>query len=674
MKKNARILSLVLSLVLLCAACSGCGKKAGQKDAQAGSASAESTAVPRLESGYATPEEAFTAYVEAMNRGDAYGMYSTFAVESFVSRSDPRLYLEYTRRYTSYAAMYLLPRDDDFFRSLAAQVRYGYQADGFLRSCSYGVSNDSHTDLSAEADREALVDKFRKSPLYNAVGKVEFVRWISPVNLSGGLIMNPRAGNDTIASLIWTGAEDTAELAAELRVDGKTAYLALRSVCYDGRWFNLDYSSYSLTRTARESWQQYLLFPTEEEQAEISRLLEEEYTEENAKWDAMQKSGLTGCEWPLVSLEAPGIKLCKTASEAESDSGSAIHGTLRLYRTGGGMVTLTASPALQEDLCMADAAARILFSWSPDGIPVFYTNKNGKQIPIFRAYDKQDIYINGMDQMTVEMKDSAITFTLDNGIKAVFRKPDTHAPEAVQGASAAPAVTRLEGNGYRTPEEAVLAYVEAMNRSDARGMLSTFAMESYIDHGNPMAHMEQLRLFNAKTSPFGTPYINDDIRSLAAMARYGSIARDLLFCCASYSISNAEEPAQLKTAEEIEAFLEPFGQSPLRNLTGNVEFVEWMDPVRMSNGYMADYDTSELKKYNLAVCGGEALTELVAHLKINGRDVYQDMMCVRYAGRWYNLDAGAMVTNSFNVYPTRANLWIPDEKELEEISRRMAAE
>ena len=89
---------------------------------------------------------------------------------------------------------------------------------------------------------------------------------------------------------------------------------------------------------------------------------------------------------------------------------------------------------------------------------------------------------------------------------------------------------------------------------------------------------------------------------------------------------------------------------------------------------VAVVDTSELKKHNLAVCGGEALTELVAHLKINGRDAYQDMMCVRYAGRWYNLDAGGMVTNSFNVYPTRANLWIPDEKELEEISRRMAAE
>ena len=36
----------------------------------------------------------------------------------------------------------------------------------------------------------------------------------------------------------------------------------------------------------------------------------------------------------------------------------------------------------------------------------------------------------------------------------------------------------LEGPGYDSPEEAVTAYLEAMKNGDARGMLSTFAIET----------------------------------------------------------------------------------------------------------------------------------------------------------------------------------------------------
>ena len=44
---------------------------------------------------------------------------------------------------------------------------------------------------------------------------------------------------------------------------------------------------------------------------------------------------------------------------------------------------------------------------------------------------------------------------------------------------------RLEGAGYDTPEEALLAYIDALNRGDVGGMLSTFALESYVEHADP---------------------------------------------------------------------------------------------------------------------------------------------------------------------------------------------
>ena len=41
---------------------------------------------------------------------------------------------------------------------------------------------------------------------------------------------------------------------------------------------------------------------------------------------------------------------------------------------------------------------------------------------------------------------------------------------------------RMEGSGFASPEDAVTAYLEAMKAGDLSGMLSTFAIETYIQN------------------------------------------------------------------------------------------------------------------------------------------------------------------------------------------------
>ena len=53
-----------------------------------------------------------------------------------------------------------------------------------------------------------------------------------------------------------------------------------------------------------------------------------------------------------------------------------------------------------------------------------------------------------------------------------------------------PKKTKMEGAGYKTPEDAVMAYAEYLKNGDMEGMISTFAVESYVEHFDMRAHLE----------------------------------------------------------------------------------------------------------------------------------------------------------------------------------------
>ena len=70
-------------------------------------------------------------------------------------------------------------------------------------------------------------------------------------------------------------------------------------------------------------------------------------------------------------------------------------------------------------------------------------------------------------------------------IPALAEASDALRPRRDEAVEDAPDVTlaglRFEGEGYESPEEAVAAYLEAMRNGDVAGMLSTFAIETYVE-------------------------------------------------------------------------------------------------------------------------------------------------------------------------------------------------
>ena len=616
MKKLLFILP-VLILVFVCSAGFAAGKMEGD--------------------GYDSPEEAVLAYLDAMNRGDVGGMLSTFAIESYAENMDPVLYTQYRRQYSPSANGFYLPREDIYALSLAAQARYGDLANAILCDEAYAAFRAPSVSVGTAEERAALEEQFRQSAALNPVGNVEFVRWASPVGLTRGQIAHPAAGR-SLAINAYVGAEDLTERIAEIRINGKTAYQGMTCARYGGRWYNLEFGGRILGFSGvSDPYSQILWLPTEEQQAQINESLAEEYPEENARWEAVQQSEIAGEIWPLVSLDAPDapdVTLYSTADGAASDSGSGIYAEIHFFRNGGGVLTVTAGAALREKLYMDDASGRILFSWSPDGIELYYISKRGKEVPTYDEFYKQDIELPSAG--SVVLNEQELTVILSDGTRAVFRSPETPEEAGIETA-AAETIRRLEGEGFATPEEAVAAYIEAMKRGDVRGMLSTFALESFTEHADPWVYLERLGFFSAKlvgSAGTGVPYVNEYIRSLSAYARYGAVSDTLLEYYMKIA-TQAEMLLALKEPDDITAFLEQIRRSPLYGLAGNVEFLGWLDPAVLTDG---DVMIQPDFKYSALLSGGDEVAEVAALVQVNGRNACQTMRCVRYGDCWYNLD------------------------------------
>lgn len=217
----------------------------------------------------------------------------------------------------------------------------------------------------------------------------------------------------------------------------------------------------------------------------------------------------------------------------------------------------------------------------------------------------------------------------------------------------------LEGPGFDTAEEAVLAYIEAFNAGDVQGMLSTFAIETYVDHVDQQATMELRNAFISNlldTCPMPTPYVRD----LLVNRRWGEIAERLhgqylLFAAPKEYGEDIFMPVGFSSddrAQQIQDFLGAFDSSPVNEWIGNIAFVGFVPPEDLIGEDFMD-ESAQRRIERLAACHGcDEITELILQIQIAGEDFYQCLECARYGDRWYvhSLTGYAAVMLGLNTY------------------------
>lgn len=203
---------------------------------------------------------------------------------------------------------------------------------------------------------------------------------------------------------------------------------------------------------------------------------------------------------------------------------------------------------------------------------------------------------------------------------------------------------KFEGEGYDSPEAALGAYIEALNAGDVWGMISTFAVETAVDHMDQKAAIQRTKVWQAAIRE-GAPVFNGYSRDLAVAQRVGAITNALNYAMLTYAWPEGFDafdgmPVQFNGDDadaRIDAFLGGFASSDFAGWTGQVALEHYVTAEDLG---MAEIYFNESNQANLArfakVCGCDELEERAAILSAAGRRYVQFMQCVRYGDRWYN--------------------------------------
>lgn len=221
---------------------------------------------------------------------------------------------------------------------------------------------------------------------------------------------------------------------------------------------------------------------------------------------------------------------------------------------------------------------------------------------------------------------------------------------------------RVEGPGFDTPEEAMTAYIEAFQRNDLSGMLSTFAVETFAERYDLAEQVERLHSYSISSGYI--PGISGYSRALNVENRRFEIVNSIrnqylvitgALCANGRTITNDERIP----GEEFLASIFASDDSPW--LTAINFQGEFLDP----NALTGLYDSEQVRENiarQLECYGGDEEQALAARFEIAGKPYVQFVDVIRYGDRWYNLTLGGNLatllaldsySGGISLYPVR---------------------
>lgn len=219
-------------------------------------------AEPRFEgSGYDSPEEALTAYLEALRENDADAMLATFAIESYAKNFDFEAYFVEGHAWFEPSYSYgvpSLPTDTEYGYRLAVEQRAAALAED-IATPYFMLAEGAFEDLEEflrdykrqfytfkdDAERQEITEKYN-DPLWEKIlREMEFGKPYPDPKAQ-----ELRSKSEKYEELLQKyaeglGADAYEEYVARVEIDGREYLMGMCVVCYDGTWFNLDFGTTS---------------------------------------------------------------------------------------------------------------------------------------------------------------------------------------------------------------------------------------------------------------------------------------------------------------------------------------------------------------------------------------------------------------------------------------------
>lgn len=212
---------------------------------------------------------------------------------------------------------------------------------------------------------------------------------------------------------------------------------------------------------------------------------------------------------------------------------------------------------------------------------------------------------------------------------------------------------KVEGPGFDTPEQAAEAYLDALSRADVDQVISTFAMETYVERFDFEKYLGRVKAYTLDMEQ-RLPPANDFTKGINLAQRQGNLAAAI---CRQYLTLFIDDTTVLEgaplplTEEETAELARTLADPAYLQTLSTLRLVEFLPPAHLSNQYDSERNRENIA-LRAAACGADELTDVAARVEIGKRRYLFFFDMVRYGDRWYNLDHAGNLANLMGVSPS----------------------
>ena len=211
-----------------------------------------------------------------------------------------------------------------------------------------------------------------------------------------------------------------------------------------------------------------------------------------------------------------------------------------------------------------------------------------------------------------------------------------------------------EGEGFLTPEDAVLCYLDGLKNLDLEQMLSAFAWETQAEHYS----VEQYFALIRARVPTAKPRIPADNRFIQTATLHSIRSREteLIYnAIEAYLLGETSneyygKAVPLQDDDAMNAFLQEFDVERLEKLS-RMTNIRFLSPDEFTDGHFStEQIQSAFAKQTAPYCADEVVN-LVAMADLEEGTLLFCPTAARYGDRWYLVSCNSMVQNIMGVLP-----------------------
>ena len=214
---------------------------------------------------------------------------------------------------------------------------------------------------------------------------------------------------------------------------------------------------------------------------------------------------------------------------------------------------------------------------------------------------------------------------------------------AATPASSAQVSHRIEGEGFDSPENAALAYLEGLRDLDLHRMISTFAVESYAENYDFEAGLNRVQVYQ-----FGQeiklPNANDfatalNIESRRSRVSFIVLSHYLYLCHPEFNRVNS---IVLKSETDIRNFIAELNINLNTPSFKTLKILGSIPPLVLHDYFQNPKNMENMERL-ATVRGADSLVSCAAVFTLGGKEYILCLDAISYGGKWYISELGGNI-------------------------------